>query len=67
MATLILRGGQADVELITDDTDGQIIAKCLDHPGATGTSGQGCAWTERHDDLNDAAEYAADHADRGTW
>jgi hypothetical protein len=61
MAKLILKGDVADVELTTDDEDGQAIATCAGHPGSSWE----CTWTERYDDMNDATEYAADHADTG--
>lgn len=63
MAKLILTGEVAQVELTTDDDDGQVIATCFLHAGKE--EGQ-CAWTERYDGMDDAVEYAADHADRGT-
>jgi hypothetical protein len=58
----------ATVELTKDPEDGQIIATCVDHSHSDGrlTPPGNCDWTERYDDLNDATEYAADHADRGT-
>lgn len=60
MAKLMLVGDVADVELTVDDEDGQIIATCESHPEVSE-----CGWTERYDDLRDASEYAADHADTG--
>lgn len=62
MAKLILRGDVADVELTTDDEDGQVIATCVQHVGFEGAP---CIWTERYDNMNDATNYAADHADIG--
>ena len=61
MAKLMLIGKTAQVELTSDPEDGQIIATCWDHPALNGD----CEWTERYDTLNDASEYAADHADTG--
>jgi hypothetical protein len=61
MAKLMLIGDTADVELTVDDEDGQIIATCVLHSRLL----EGCDWTERYDDLRDASEYAADHADGG--
>ncbi len=67
MARLMLGGVMARVELVIDDSDGGVIARCDEHspfdsrlapPGA-------CSWTKIYDDLRDAVEYAADHADRG--
>ena len=68
MAKLMLIGEVAQVELTADPEDGQPIAVCVGHtpPGSTGWLGSACGWTERYDDLNDGAECAADHADRGT-
>jgi hypothetical protein len=68
MAKLILHGACADVELTTDPEDGQVIAACVAHC-FTEDPEDGmvdCSWIKRYDDLNDASEYAADHADRGT-
>lgn len=67
MAKLLLIGNVAAVELTSDPEDGQTIATCIDHTtndGRLAPPGD-CSWTERYDTLNDAAEYAADHADRG--
>jgi hypothetical protein len=58
MAKLMLIGEVAQVELTSDPEDGQIIATCVIHR-------QPCSWTQQYDDLNDAAEYAQDHADTG--
>ena len=55
MAKLMLIGSRHNIVLTVDDEDGQIVATCRTVPG--------CVWTERYDDLRDAAEYAADHAD----
>ena len=55
MARLILAGQHARLELTSDPEDGGTIATCLS---------TGCDWTETYDTLDDAAEYAADHADR---
>jgi hypothetical protein len=62
MAKLMLIGKIGrKVELTFDPEEGTPIAKCVHHdaPG----SRNGCEWTERYDTLNDATEYAADHAD----
>ena len=61
MARLILRGEVAEVELVRDDDD-QVIATCVQHLGSEGAP---CSWTEAYDDMNDAEQYAADHADSG--
>ena len=66
MAKLILKGNVADVELISDPVDDQVIALCARHPSDEPWRVTGrCSWTERYDDLGDATEYAADHADTG--
>lgn len=57
MARLVLIGERAQVELTADQVEGGTIATCLT---------DGCPWTETYDTLDDASEYAADHADRGT-
>ena len=62
MATLILRGEVAEVRLDRDDEDDQVIATCIQHLGSEGAP---CSWTEAYDDMNDAEQYAADHADSG--
>ena len=63
MAKLVLIGKAACVRLTSDAEDGQVIATCAQH-AANGRMAWGnpCGWTERYDNLNDAAEYAADHA-----
>jgi hypothetical protein len=61
MAKLILQGDIAAVELTKDDEDGQVIATCVQHFASSWE----CTWSERYDDMNDATEYAADHADTG--
>jgi hypothetical protein len=63
MAQLILKGSVATIEFTSDPEDGQTIATCTEHNPMSHT---GCGWTERYDTLDDASEYAADHADRGT-
>jgi hypothetical protein len=65
MAKLILVGDKAHVELTSDPEDSQTIATCFLHPAVRKASGKFCTWTERYDTLDDAANYAADHADRG--
>lgn len=67
MATLMLIGPMAKVEIARDPLDGEVTATCMEHSesdGRTAPAGA-CDWTETYDDLNDATEYAADHADRG--
>jgi hypothetical protein len=66
MAKLILKGDVADIELTTfedEDGDNRALATCVRHPGRWAEGG--CGWTEQYDDMNDAIEYAADHADTG--
>jgi len=66
MAKLMLIGKIAHVQLRHDPEDGQIIATCEEHaPGPNGFPAESCMWSERYDDLRDAAEYAQDHADEG--
>jgi hypothetical protein len=68
MAKLMLIGEVAQVELTSDPEEGQTIATCVDHfyyPGPSGHDSTSCGWTERYDTLDDAGEYAADHADTG--
>lgn len=67
MARLMLIGEVAQVKLTTDPEDGQIIATCTEHRAYPNLASRmvSCDWTERYDDLGDASEYAADHADRG--
>jgi hypothetical protein len=60
MVKLMLQGDTADIELTKDPEDGQTIATCVSHPSV-----ETCGWTERYDTLDDASEYAADHADYG--
>jgi hypothetical protein len=67
MARLILQGDMADVELTRDPEEGDVVATCVRHSefdGRLAPAGN-CAWTDRYDDMADATEYAADHADRG--
>jgi hypothetical protein len=67
MAQLILKGSFATIELTSDPEDSQTVATCIEHqPSPTGWPEKGCDWTEHYDTLDDAAEYAAGHADRGT-
>ena len=61
MARLILRGQVADVELTVEPTEGGVVATCLGHS----VSPMECTWTETYDSMDDATEYAADHADEG--
>lgn len=67
MAKLMLIGQAAHVRLTSDPEDGQVIATCTQHghpvEGGRVLWGNPCGWTERYDDLNDAAEYASGHAD----
>jgi hypothetical protein len=67
MAKLILKGRAATVSLDDRDEDGGVIARCVGHRAQHLTSLMpgACGWTETYDNLNDAAEYASDHADTG--
>lgn len=60
MAKLMLIGKVAHIEL--EHGEDVIIATCNAHP-----ANPRCTWVGRYDDLNDATEYAQDHADRGSW
>jgi hypothetical protein len=62
MAKLMLIGAVAQVELTSDPEDDQIVATCAMHAP---WGRRGCGWTQRYDTLDDAAEYATDHADSG--
>lgn len=64
MAKLMLIGKTAHVEIKppADDDETCVIAQCNTHAGDPY-----CIWQGRYDDLNDATEYAQDHADRGAW
>jgi len=62
MARLMLIGAVAEVEFTTEPTEGGVIATCVKHPRPDGWT---CTWSETYDDMNDATEYAADHADEG--
>lgn len=71
MAKLMLIGRRADVKLIAPGTEGEpeardelYVAVCVKHRGILFPQ-PFCEWTETYDTLDDAAEYAADHADRG--
>lgn len=67
MAKLMLIGDVAQVELTIDPEDAQVVATCTEHRAYPNLESRmvSCDWTERYDDLRDASEYAADHADRG--
>jgi len=67
MAKLMLIGAMAQVELTTDDEDGRVIAACAMHSESDGRLAPpgNCSWTETYDDMNDAVNYAEDHADTG--
>lgn len=61
MAKLMLHGKVADVLIESDYRDDELIyAVCK-----TDTKNGACTWEEGYDTLNDAVEYAADHADKG--
>lgn len=65
MARLMLIGTAAMVALTSDPEDGQTIATCDQHRVYGVIASRGCGWAERYDTLDDAAEYATDHADTG--
>jgi hypothetical protein len=66
MAKLMLIGEAAHVELTSDPEDDQTIATCVGHVNPNPLDSRlivGCTWRLAYATLNDAAEYAADHAD----
>jgi len=58
MAKLMLIGKVAQVELTCDDEAGEWIATCRKHERVWK-----CTWTYRFGTVEDAADYASDHAD----
>lgn len=72
MAKLMLIGDVAEVEILSPGNPGNengelVIAVCRKHRsrGLTDVAMFSCTWTEDYDTLDDATEYAADHADHG--
>lgn len=67
MASILVMGSYATVELTTDVDDGTVIATCVGHRPAMLTSLRpgACDWTATYDDMDDATEYSTDHADKG--
>ncbi len=64
MAKLMVVGKVAHVEITRDPLDGDLTANCKGHGMLDGLPSTGpCPWSETYDDLNDATEYASDHAD----
>lgn len=64
MAKLMLIGNVARIELTPDDEDDQVVhAKCAEH--LTDGWPMPCPWAKQYDSIAEAAQYAADHADRG--
>lgn len=62
MAKLMLHGRVADIRIESDYRDDELIyAVCSKHGVIKDQNG--CGWEEGYDDLNDAVEYASDHAD----
>jgi hypothetical protein len=62
MAKLMLIGEVAHVELTSDPEIGQTIATCTGHLFTVAGTPR-CTWRVAYATLNDAVEYAADHAD----
>ena len=65
MARLMLVGEVAQVEILTDPDDEELVlARCDSHawPRLGFTP---CTWEERYDTTADAEQYAARHADTG--
>lgn len=67
MASILVKGAMATVELTSDDGDGGVIATCIEHDICDGrlTPPGNCGWTTTYDDMNDATEYSQGHADNG--
>jgi len=65
MAKLMVIGEVAQVEITRDPLDGDLTAKCQGHIKPTDTlpTLPACDWSETYDDMNDAVEFASDHAD----
>jgi hypothetical protein len=68
MARVIVSGPHAKVDLTVEPTEGGVIATCVGHTDSDGwpARASACDWTATYDTMDDATEYAADHADRGT-
>lgn len=66
MAKLMLVGPAAEIELTWNEEAEAWEATCVVHHYTRNSRHPGCGWTEQYDTLDDASEYAADHADRGT-
>lgn len=66
MAQIIMRGTFAQIDL-SGDPDGGVLATCIEHSESDGRLAPpgNCDWSETYFTWNDAAEYAAGHADRG--
>lgn len=63
MAKLMLIGDVAKIEILTDPEDEELVlARCMEHVIAPSVP---CLWWARYDTIDDATQYAADHADRG--
>lgn len=67
MAKLMLVGAMAQVEIEQDEEAENWVARCVEHSASDGrlAPAGACSWQEHYDDLNDATEYAAPHADNG--
>jgi hypothetical protein len=67
MARILVVGSIATVELAVEPVDGGVIGTCVKHSPYDSrlTVPRVCAWTAIYDDMNDATEYAAEHADEG--
>lgn len=66
MADLMLRGAMATIRLQRDGD--AVVATCDVHSPSDGrlAPAGNCFWIQEYDTMDDAVEYAADHADRGT-
>jgi hypothetical protein len=65
MAKTMLVGDAAQVELLSDPADEELVlARCVLHrPNVT--AGIKCRWQDRYDSWADAINYAEPHADTG--
>lgn len=67
MAQLLLVGPFATVELTRYASEDGVYATCVKHSShdVRIAPADACDWVRHYDDMHDATEYAADHADKG--